>query len=82
MSDIAVYSGAMKFVEEFGDQVIFQAENDGTMTWGEPDDRLIAKSQFMVDKRYWELLGKPEMIAVGFSTMQGWEEKFHSEVGE
>lgn len=72
----SLYSGAMPFIEERGNQVVFGGDpnaGENESTWGEPDVRPVEPAEFVIDKRFWELLGKPTTLAVGFSTHEGWE---------
>lgn len=71
----ALYAASLPFVEVRGDQVVFGGAPEG-MTWGgdHPEHRAIAGSEFVIDKRYWELCGSPDKLVVGFANEDGWNE--------
>lgn len=70
------YSAALELIREEGNNVVFGGRGDLNAEWGEyegDEARPIEKGEFTFDKRFWLFLGKPEVIAVGFSTVEGFE---------
>lgn len=72
-----LYATALPLIEERGDQVVFGGVGDATMTWGDSDEygpgRPIAGTEFVIDRRYWELCGKPDKLVVGIASEAGWD---------
>jgi hypothetical protein len=77
MPDSVIYAANVPFLELRGDQAVFGGKGEKTWHWGDDEGRReIAECEFVIDRRYWELLGKPDSIAVGFSTVEGWHEQW------
>lgn len=66
-----LYAAALPFIEIRGNQVAFGGNPEAL--WGEPSKRPIESCEFVIDRRYWELLGRPDKMIVGMSTEAGWE---------
>lgn len=65
------YAGALPFKEIDGDWAVFGGDFKGEMRWGEEQgNRDIVPPEFRVDKRYWELIGKPDPMVVVMQTIE------------
>lgn len=71
-----LYAAALPKTDETETSVTFCGKPEGAF-WGEPDNRPIEPAVFLFDRGYWERLGKPDKIVVGFSTEEGWDAVMH-----
>lgn len=76
MDDPKLFSTGLPLIKEEGLVVTFGGETPDNYSWGETEygpARAIAGTYFEIDKRFWEMLGKPQEIIVGFANEDGWE---------
>lgn len=70
----ALFSATLDLIEERGSQVVFGG-SPGNATWGANEygpARPMAGCEFVIDRRYWEMLGMPDKMPVGFANESGW----------
>lgn len=74
MANDSLYSSALPFIGFVGEdsnQALFGGKPEGSH-WGDSDNkREIEGTEFKIDRKYWELLGKPEFLFIGMGSEEG-----------
>lgn len=74
MTNDTLYAATLPFIEQRGNQVAFGGvPADYSWDGDHPEHRPIEGGELVIDKRYWELLGSPDKLVVGFACTAGWE---------
>lgn len=72
----SLYAAGLKFIEERGNQVVFGGALPATWSvseeYGDLEPRPMESGELVIDRRFWLMLGKPEMLWVGFAIEAGW----------
>jgi hypothetical protein len=71
-----LYAAALPLIEERGNQIIFGGDPDAT--WAANEEigdtaRPVEASRLVIDRRFWLLLGKPDVLVCGFANDAGWD---------
>lgn len=61
------------YVGERNNQVLFEGKTEDSH-WGESENgRAVETTEFKIDRKYWELMGRPEMIFLSMGTEEAFE---------